>query len=149
MHAGFIGKLTTVFGQNRTTRIFELARYFIVGASNILIDFVIYVAFTRGWDFWREHYLWANCISFLAVVTWSFFWNKFWTFKERSDTYHMQYVKFILVTVVGLAIYQSTLAIGVEYFRQLDLIAKLIATPAMALWNYCMHKFWTFRVAQS
>lgn len=134
-----------IFGPNRTTRVFEFVRYFIVGVSNVLIDFVIYVAFTRWWDFWRDHYLFANLISFVAVVTWSFFWNKFWAFKERSDTYHRQYAKFILVTVVGLAIYQSTLAIGVEYFHQLDLIVKFMAIPAMALWNYSMHRMWTFR----
>lgn len=132
-------------GPARMARILELTRYFVVGVSNIFIDFVIYIVFTRGWDFWRQHYLLANCISFIVVVTWSFFWNKFWTFKERSGRYHTQYAKFIIITIVGLGIYQSILAIGVEYFHQLDLIVKLMAIPAMALWNYGMHKLWTFR----
>lgn len=124
----------------------QFARYVMVGVSNVLLDFVIYLSLTRGWEFWRFHYLWANSLSFIVVVTWSFFWNKHWTFQERSQKHHTQYLKFLTITVAGLGIYQTILYIGIEKLFLYDVAAKLLAIPLMTLWNFIMHRMWTFRV---
>lgn len=123
----------------------QFFRYGMVGVSNVILDFIIYLSLTRGWEFWREHYLWANFLSFVVVVTWSFFWNKHWTFQERSGRHGTQYAKFLAITVIGLGIYQTFLYAGIQLLSLYDVVAKLLAIPLMTAWNFIMHKLWTFK----
>ena len=123
----------------------QLIRYCIIGVGNTALDFALYAGLTRGWEFWRMHYLWANLISFTIVVTWSFFLNKHWTFRERSLSHGVQYIKFVAVTLGGVVITQGILFTGIEIFSLHDLLAKVIAAPLVVLWNFSMHRLWTFR----
>ncbi|MBI4449442.1 GtrA family protein [Candidatus Uhrbacteria bacterium] len=120
-------------------------RYCTVGATNTVLDFAIYTILTRGWPFWRAHYLFANACSFVVVVTWSFFWHRRWTFRDRSSQRLASYVKFVTVTLGGIAIAQSVLFVGVRFFHVMDLIAKVFAGPLVVLWNFLMYRCWAFR----
>lgn len=115
---------------------------------NTILDFTIYTTLTRGWSFWRSHYLLANVTSFVIVVTWSFFWNKRWTFRERSSRYGIQYMKFVAVTFGGIIITQSVLFTGVRLLRLHDLVAKVFAGPLVVMWNFLMYRFWAFRATR-
>ncbi|MDO8463229.1 MAG: GtrA family protein [bacterium] len=120
-------------------------RYATIGVSNTALNFGMYAALTRGTTFWRAHYLAANALAFVVAVTWSFFWNKRWSFGNRERRYGVQYAKFILVTVVGLGIEQGMLALGVATLGILDLLAKLLAAPLVVLWNFTMYRVWAFK----
>ena len=123
----------------------SFVRYCIIGAGNTVLDFSLYSLLTRGFFFFREHYLMANICSIAVVVTWSFFWNKRWSFKEQSKQHSLQYTKFVAVTLGGIAITQFVLYIGVEVFTVQDLIAKVIAGPLVLLWNFTLYRLWAFR----
>ena len=86
----------------------------------------------------------ANAVSFIIVVTWSFFWNKRWTFKDRQGNHLAQYVRFVLITLGGISIAQTALFTGVDVFRLHDLIAKVMAAPLVVFWNFMMYRFWAF-----
>ena len=122
----------------------KFIRYILVGVSNTVMDFGLYIGLTRGFTFWKEHYLIANAVTFSIVVTWSFFVNKHWTFREPSLRHFKQYVKFLTVTMVGMGIAQGVLWGGVELFSLPDLFAKIIAGPFVVAWNFSMHRRWTF-----
>jgi putative flippase GtrA len=124
-------------------------RYCIIGTGNTVLDFGIYTTLTRGWMFWEAHFLLANAIAFTMVVTWSFFWNKRWTFGDRSPRSHTQYVKFVIITLVGLGLSESALLIGVRMFGVPDLVAKVFAAPLVVLWNFTAYRYWAFRPAGS
>jgi len=100
---------------------------------------------TRGVVFFHEHYLAANSCSFVVVVTWSFFWNKRWSFKDQSTNHTVQYTKFVAVTLGGIIIAQTVLYVGVEVFSVQDLIAKAIAGPVVLFWNFTMYRLCAFR----
>jgi len=121
-------------------------RYCVVGATNTVLDFAIYTALTRGWAFWRAHYLLANACSFVIVVMWSFFWNKRWAFRERSPQHGVQFLRFVMVTLGGILIAQCVLFIGVQELRVMDLVAKIIAGPLVVVWNFLMYQLWAFKV---
>ncbi|MFH1430735.1 MAG: GtrA family protein [Candidatus Uhrbacteria bacterium] len=124
-------------------------RYAVIGVGNTILNFAMYTAMTRGSDFWMEHYLLANVVTFCTIVTWSFFWNKRWSFKNHEQQHGVQYAKFVLVTVGGIAIEQSVLVIGVELFSVLDIFAKLIAGPIVVLWNFGMYRRWAFSTKET
>lgn len=125
----------------------QFLRYCTIGAGNTLLDFGIYAVLTRSADFWRIHYLAANAVSFVIVVSWSFFWNKRWSFREYSPRFATQYVRFVSATLVGIIISESVLWVGVEFFDLPDLVAKVIAGPLVVAWNFTAYRFWAFRVS--
>ncbi|MDO8599149.1 MAG: GtrA family protein, partial [bacterium] len=118
-------------------------RYGIIGAGNTALDFGIYTALTRGWTFWRTHFLFANACSFVIVVTWSFYWNRRWAFENRERHRVTQYVRFVAATVVSLGIAEGVLATGVA-FGVPDLVAKVIAGPLVVFWNFTAYRRWAF-----
>lgn len=124
--------------------VIQFFRYCTIGIVNTALDFGFYTALTRSFFFWREHYLLANALTFIFVTTWSFLWNKHWTFRERSPRHGVQYLKFFVVTFIGIGIAQGVLWAGVERFHIPDLVAKVIAAPLVVAWNFSMHRFWTF-----
>lgn len=124
-------------------------RYAIVGAGNTVLDFGIYTALTRGFAFLRTNFLLANAISFVIVVTWSFYWNKRWSFRDHSPRARAQFAKFVTITIVGLGIAECALFIGVRAFGAYDLIAKTFAAPLVVLWNFFVYRYWAFRPTPS
>ncbi|MBI2483236.1 GtrA family protein [Candidatus Uhrbacteria bacterium] len=120
-------------------------RYCCIGGTNTALDFAIYTTLTRTWPFWATHYLAANALAFSCVVTWSFFWNKRWTFRNRERRNATQYGKFVLITLGGMAIAQSLLYVSVREFHLYDLFAKLVVGPAVIVWNFLMYRYWAFR----
>lgn len=121
-------------------------KYAIIGVGNVALDFVIYATLTRVWEFWRAHYLLANAFSFAIVVTWSFYWNKRWAFRNPERRHRMQYLKFVLVTLGGISIAQGVLYAGVSRIGLLDLVAKCFAAPLVVFWNFTMYRLWAFKV---
>lgn len=119
-------------------------RYCIIGVFNTILDFGIYIGLTRGFEFWQKHYLAANALTFITVVTWSYFWNKYWAFRDRSGGHGKQYIKFVMATLVGIGIAESVLYSGVRWMHLIDLWAKVIAGPLVVLWNFSAYRFWAF-----
>src|SRR3972149_8476407 len=79
----------------------QFIKFVIVGSVNTAIDFFIYFSLTRGADFFERHLLSANIIAFSIAATNSFFWNKKWTFRDQGKNYHVQYSKFLIVSIGG------------------------------------------------
>lgn len=125
--------------------ILQFIRYAIVGVVNTGLDFGIYIGLTRGFEFWKHHYLLANGLSFIIVVTWSFFWNKYWTFRNREARHGRQYITFVFITLGGVGIAESILYAGVELFSAHDVVSKIIAAPLVVAWNFFAYRFWAFR----
>src|SRR3989339_1969495 len=122
----------------------QFIRYAIVGAVNTGLDFGMYIGLTRGFTFWREHYLLANALVFAVVVTWSFFWNKHWTFKNSEPKHKTQYAKFVLATLGGIAITEGVLFVGVDWLGMDGILSKVIAGPLVIAWNFSAYRFWAF-----
>lgn len=124
----------------------QFFRYATIGVVNTILDFGTYTFLTRSFAFWKEHYLVTNALVFFAVVTWSFFWNKHWTFKNKEREHGTQYAKFVAATIVGVGIANGSLYIGVDFFGFHDILSKAIAAPLVVLWNFSAYRLWTFAV---
>ena len=124
-------------------------RYCTVGVGNTVLDFGIYIGLTRGWEFWRAHFLVANAVAFAIVISWSFYWNKRWTFRNRAAAHRTQFVKFVTITLGGIAIAEAALFVGVRVFSTPDLLAKVFAGPLVMLWNFLAYRYWAFAERQS
>ncbi len=120
----------------------QFIKFSIVGASNTLIDFGVYLLGTRVAG---VHYLLANVVSFTTAASWSYMMNRKWTFRDTNSRVHTQYIKFLLVSVVGLGLTSLLLFLFVHHLRIHDVIGKALAVALVLIWNFSINRFWTFR----
>lgn len=127
----------------------QFIRFCLVGLTNTLIDFSVYLLLTRFFGFWSKHYLVANFIAFSTAATWSYFFNKYWTFQDQAKPQAVQFIKFFAVSLIGLCINETILFSLVHFLKLYDLIAKACAIAVVTLWNFSANKYWTFKIGIS
>lgn len=120
----------------------QFVKFSIVGVSNTLLDFGLYLLLTRIFSI---NYLIANIFAYSLGVTNSFIFNKIWTFRDKEKKFHFQYLKFWAVSLVGLSSNELILYLLVKEAHFQDVLAKIIATFIVLFWNFTANKFWTFR----
>jgi len=117
-------------------------KYSLVGALGTLIDlgslYILVEHFTIG-------VLLASTISFLLAVINNFILNKIWTFENKSKNYRKLFIKFLIVSLVGLALTLISMEILVYTFKIWYILAKAITSIIVLTWNFLANKFWTFR----
>jgi putative flippase GtrA len=120
----------------------QFIKFGIVGLGNTVIDFGMYVVGTR---FLSLYYLYANTLSWVCAVFFSFTMNKFWTFRAvQPGALVRQYSKFFIVSFVSLVISLALLHVLVDMLHVHDIIAKGATIAVVMFWNFFMNKFWTF-----
>ncbi|NCN07267.1 GtrA family protein [Candidatus Falkowbacteria bacterium] len=120
----------------------QFVKFALVGSSNMVVDFVVYLFLTRNL---HMYYIVAAVMSFVVAVTWSFFLNRKWTFSHNGKNTTSQYIKFFAVNTIVMVLNLSSLFILVDLFNIYDLVAKLIAAVFLAILNFSLNKVWTFR----
>lgn len=122
----------------------QFVKFSLVGASNTVIDFGTYILLTRVF---AVHFLQANTVAFVCAASWSYFWNRTWTFRSSDANIRKQYIKFLIVATIGLGITTGLLYVLVMHTGMDDLVAKVIAVGAVLIWNFFVNRFWTFRTS--
>lgn len=127
----------------------EKIRFVIVGGTNTALDFLLLFLFTgMGAD-----KIVANYLSTSAALTFSFFANKQFTFKNTTKNAKKQFALFLIVTLIGLWIIQpiiiwivtNALASSVTNAELNLFTAKLVATVASLIWNYLLYSRVVFK----
>jgi putative flippase GtrA len=94
----------------------------------------------------------ANIIGFFVAASSNYFLNRVWTFRSQEKQVAVEYMKFFIVSVVGLGINSGTLwlqslllpdwaAEGDPRFYILWIVAVAVTT----LWNFFGNLLFTFR----
>ncbi len=128
----------------------EKLRFAVIGGINTAIDFGLLFALVDGFHI---PIFYSNIISTSAALTFSFFANKKFTFRDNSKNARSQLMRFLIITLFGLWIMQPiviTLSHSVLYYSSLDnniklLIGKLFASCFTLVWNYLMYKKYVFK----
>lgn len=123
----------------------QLIRFVISGTIITVVDFGVYIFLTRIFLFWQAHYLWANFIAMAIAATGSFFLNKKWTFKDDGEGILIKYIKFWIVVLGGLVVYQVLFFVFVENIYIYDILAKAFAVLIVMFFRFIVQKFWVFR----
>lgn len=144
----------------------QAGKFGIVGVSNTLIDLGVYnlLIFMFG-----MYTVYASVISVSLAIINSYIWNKRWTFQDRSkDDIPVEFIKFVLFSLVGLAIqagviwmlaenwtksgefaYSIVEAINLNsIFSEAFVIAnwaKVWGIGLALIWNFTAYKMWTFK----
>lgn len=120
----------------------QFLKFCIVGTVGTAIDFsllYLLVEFAHVW------YLLAATISFIVAVINNYIFNKFWTFKDRDKDFLRQFGRFLVVSIIGLGLNVLILYVLVEFAGMWYILAKVLATGVVLIWNFFANKYWTFK----
>ena len=118
----------------------ELARFCVVGGSGYIINVGL---FTIAYK--HMAYPVAFVLAFVVAATNNFIWNRLWTFKIEHGEPHVQYARFLAVSVLALAIDLIALALLVEVFGMHKPVAAAIAIVVATPISFLGNKLWSFR----
>jgi len=131
----------------------QFSKFVVIGFMNTAIDFTI-LNLLMWWTgiYSGTSIILLNIISFSIAVFNSYFWNKYWTFRDLDKVEAKEFSQFILVTLIGLAInssivYGITTLISPMFGISPELwanLAKVAATGFSLIWNFIGYKFIVF-----
>src|SRR6476619_6301032 len=113
----------------------ELARFCVVGGSGYIINVGLFTLFYRSLPY---------PLAFVVAATSNFIWNRVWTFKIEHGEPHVQYARFLAVSLLALAIDLAALAFLVEVVGLHKPVAAAIAIVVATPISFLGNKLWSF-----
>lgn len=124
-------------------------KFLFVGGSGMVVDLGILTLLLLMIGESKTEFMIFQGFSFLAAVTWNFFWNRFWTFDSRKSSMGGQYLKFGVVAIFAFIVRTALSYFGVDilgieqapYYQAMTFGVILIVTVI----NYLGSKLWAFK----
>ena len=86
----------------------------------------------------------ANSLGFLCASTTNWLLNRVWTFRNEDPDIAGQYLRFLAIALVGLALNNAAIYLLHNRLRLNFYLAKIFATGVVTFWNFFMNYFFTF-----
>lgn len=122
----------------------NLILYGIIGGFCATLDFVVYTLLCH---FDIMPYLWANVISIHCGIICSFLLNRSFNFKVK-DKPSQRFLSFYIVGLIGLGISEGMLYLMVTIGGWHEILCKLISVAVVALVQFILNKYITFKTNQ-
>lgn len=131
----------------------QFIKFGIVGLSNTLISYVIYIVCLKlfqGMEILpKNDYLVSSVIAFFLSVLWSFYWNNKYTFKaeqeEARSIWKALLKTYISYALTGLVLNNIFLYIWVQMVELSKDIAPVINLIVTVPLNFILNKYWAFK----
>ena len=123
----------------------QFIKYFFLSSVAFLVDFWLLYVFT---DFLHIYYLLSNLVSYNIWALVNFWFNKKYTFNNTYKNKSKQFLVFLGVSLINLAIASILLYVMVDYLHVYFLYAKVISTGIGFFINFFGHKYITFKYLQ-
>lgn len=127
--------------------IFKFLKFGIVGVSGMVVHFgVLYLLR----DVVHINQFVANTIGFIVAATTNYILNRIWTFQSQEKQVGIEYLKFFVISLIGLGINNGTLWIGGRLLPSWSddwrfYILWIFAVGVTMLWNFFANYLYTFR----
>jgi len=123
--------------------IWKFIKFCAVGFSGMVIDF------STTWllkEKLRINKYVANSTGFILAATSNYLLNRFWTFNSLNPRIATEYLSFLTISVIGLAINNLVIYILNERLKLNFYLSKLFAIGVVTVWNFFMNYLITFRL---
>lgn len=121
----------------------NLSRYFLVGACAAGVDFAFFLCFSTWLNF---NYLLVGASGFVLATFVNYVLSILWVFESGARFTRRREVFYVyLISLVGLGLHMSILAMVVELDWAPKPVAKLLATGLVFFWNYSARRYYVFR----
>jgi putative flippase GtrA len=124
----------------------KFARYFVVGTIAFVVDLGCLLLLIP-----HTPLLIANTVAFLLANLVNFALAHVWVFRQPIRNGHLarQYAAVLLVSVLGLAINDAMVWLGVIVVGATPIVSKVIATFVTLVWNYFSRARWIYPEAST
>ena len=119
----------------------QFIKFCVVGGSGVFVDFGITYLF-KEW-FKLNKYV-ANSLGFLCASSTNYLLNRVWTFQNENPDIAGQYLRFLGIALVGLAINNLTIYVLHGRMKWNFYVSKLFAIGVVTFWNFFMNYFFNF-----
>ena len=116
-------------------------RFGIVGCSGMLVDFGV-TWLCKEKLRWNKYL--SNSLGFVLAATNNYVWNRLWTFESESEAVVREYLSFVVIATIGLALNNLIVYLLHERLHLHFYLSKLIAVGCVTLWNFSMNYVFTF-----
>lgn len=120
----------------------QIAKYATVGTIAAIIDFGVLFLLT---DEFGLYYLASATCSFILAAIVNFILNRNWTFQSNGQK-RKQFPVFLMVATSGLLINVNIMYFSVERLGMYYLMAKVLSSGIVIMWNFFGNKFITFKI---
>jgi putative flippase GtrA len=86
----------------------------------------------------------ANSTGFILATCSNYCFNRYWTFESTDNHIITQFTKFLLVSLIGLAINNLLLYTFIKNTKYNFYLLKLIVIGLVFIWNYFANLLYTF-----
>ena len=120
-------------------------QYYMVGASGVLVNLGILYMLADIAGFW---YVASQVVAISVSITTNFFFNRYWTFRGSVEDQRnsVMYVKFIIISAVGMAIQMGITVTLVESSGFYHMYGAGIGIAVASAINYVLNRRLTFGV---
>jgi putative flippase GtrA len=87
----------------------------------------------------------ANATGFSIAVVNNFMLNKYWTFDNQNAIATEQFVKFLVISIIGLCINSLLLFILLKKIKGNFYMVKLAVIGLVFFWNFSANYLYTFK----
>ncbi|MBT4174812.1 GtrA family protein [archaeon] len=120
----------------------QILKHAVVGGAGTVLNLgILYVMV----EFLGLFYIFGAGIAFFIAVSNNFFWNKKWTFHNKSHQYKKQYFEYIVVSLMALVLGLGFLAFFVEILELWYMLAQLFTILIVGVNTFIWNKFWVFK----
>ncbi len=124
--------------------VLKFIKFCTVGGSGVIVDFGFTYLFKEKVKF--NKYV-ANSIGFLIAASSNYALNRIWTFHSENQNITIEYLSFILMSLVGLFINNLTLWLIHDKYKYNFYISKIAAIGVATLWNFTSNYLFTFNTS--
>ncbi len=115
----------------------QIFRFGIVGGTAFIIDYGIFALLNQILGI---HYIIAGTISFSISVIYNYILSIKWVFDVTKKQTTKDFIIFIVLSVIGLILNNIIMYISVDLMHIHELIAKIIATAIVMVYNFITRK---------
>lgn len=121
--------------------IIKFLKFGAVGLSGLIIDFGFTYFFKEILKI--QKYI-ANAIGFTVAASSNYLFNRIWTFQSNNPQIAVEYLEFLFISMIGLAINTLVIWLLVSRFKYNFYLSKLFAIGTVTIWNFFMNMYFTF-----
>lgn len=120
---------------------FKFLKFGIVGFSGLIVDFGV------TWIFKEKlgvHKYISNSLGFIVATGTNYTLNRYWTFNSHNPDTFIQFGKFFIVSLTGLALSNTLIYLLNDKSKWNFYLAKACAIVLVSLWNFFANYLYTF-----
>jgi|SRR3989344_2429739 len=141
-----IGKLKMINLIKKAGNTFLSKTFFIYVVLGGLATIVDWGSYALGIYYFEWYYVLAVTISFVLGSITNFLLNKYLNFKNEYKKIHFQFLIYMTIAMIGLAITVFLMWLFIEIIGINKFISRVITTAITLIYNFLGHRFITFRL---